>query len=339
MRKGGNIMYISELVNKYGRMYSPYLDELINHLPITQVALFKLYEDLEKVRDFTKEVIAKIELKPRKEELPSINSLDDALGKPELYDSCVEFIKREIDEKGIDKVIRNILNTYALGISSELFHPIIRVACAVEGYKMDKGLEEEVARALAYYVTAYREGKVFRRRIEGKSIFEEMENLISEPYINMIRSSNTSTDYKFNAILSEDGFENKGFIIDGLEENKIRLLIDLILPAFINSNDSIILHCICGLQSVITLKDYFDDFNKILDYVTSFIITYLLAVDKLDFRKDNKTILDFSWPYIICLSKDTTDIHTINLIYSCSELSKVYDTVWLKKAVKKRLFE
>jgi len=336
--KGEIFVYISELVNEYGRKYSPYMDSLVNHLPMTQLALFRLYEDYDKVRDFTEAIVDKVKIEPVKSEYLSVNSIEDTLGKPELYESCVRLIKREIEEKGVDAVVRNILNTYYLGISSDLFHPIIRLAYAVESYKLDEGLEEEVARALAYYVTAYREGKVFKREIHGYNILDEMEALVKDPYINMIRSSLATTGHKLNALYNYDEFQNKGFVIGGFEENKVRLLLNLILPAFVNSNDSVILHCISGLHSVVALREYFDDFNNILDIATSFIITHLLTVDRLDFANGSNTLLDFSWPHIICLSKDTTDIHTIKLTYSCSELGKVYDTVGLKKAVKRRLF-
>lgn len=331
-------MYISELVNEYGRKYSPYSDVLINHLPMTQLALFKLYEDYEKVKTFTESIVDKVKILPIKGESSVVNSIEDTLGKPDLYEACMELIKKEIGAKGVDAVVRNILNSYPLGLSSDMFHPIIRLACAMEGYKIDKALEEEVARALAYYITSYKEGKVFKREIRGYEILNEMEKLVTDPYINRVRKSQASATNKLIALYDDEEYQNKGFVIEGIEENKVRLLLNLILPAFLNSNDSVILHCISGLHAVVALRDYFDDYNSILDYVTSFIVSHMLTVDKLDFTTERTSLLDFSWPHIIGLSKDTTDIHTIKLTYSCSELGKVYDTVALKKAVKKRLF-
>jgi len=336
--RGERFVYISELVNEYGRKYSPYTDEVVNHLPMTQLALFRLYEDYDKVKDFTEVYADRIRIEPIIAEYPLVNSIEDTLGKPELYESCLALIKMEIAEKGVDKVVRNILNTYPLGLASDIFHPITRLAYAVEGYKLDKALEEEVARALAYYVTAYREGKVFKREVHGFDILDEMESLVSDPYIKMVRNSRTSVGHKLNALYKDDAYQYKGFVIEGIEENKVRLLLNLILSAFINSNDSVILHCISGLHSVVALRDYFDDFNSILDTMTSFIISHLLTVDKLDFTNGINTLLDFSWRNIISLSRDTTDMHTIKLTYSCSELGKVYDTVGLKKAVKRRIF-
>ncbi len=331
-------MNISGLINEYGRKYSPYMGDLVNHLPMIQIALFNLYGDLDKVKNFTEAYVEKEKIDLVKEEYPVVSSIEEALGNRELYESCLVLINKEIKEKGVEEVLRRILNTYPLGLSSGLFHTIIRVAYAVEGYKADKDLEEEVARALAYYITAYREGKVFTREIHGYDIIEEMEALINDPNISKIRNSEITMGQKLKTLYNDEEYLKTGFIIEGEEVNKVRFLLNLILPAFVNSNDMVILHCITGLHAVVALKDYFDDFDRILDIITSFIITHLLTVDKLDFTNGNNTFLDFSWPHIICLCKDETDVHTLKLTYSCYELGKTHDTVGLKKAIKKRVY-
>ena len=102
--------------------------------------------------------------------------------------------------------------------------------------------------------------------------------------------------------------------------------------------DVVTLHCITGLHAVVSLKDYFKDLNKAWDILTTAIITHLLTVEDLDFEVGRPWLLDFSWTNLIKMGAESTDDHVIKLTYSCSELSKHYDTIGLKKAIKKRLF-
>lgn len=339
MVKGGENMFLSQIVNNYGKMYSPYIRGKVNDLPMTQIALYKMSGDIEKVKNHTDLFLENVSFEPLKSDYPKVNSIDECLGRKELYGSCLDLMERKIDREGVDQVLHHVLNTYTLGLSSDLFHTIIRVAYALEGYKTEEELKDEVARSLAYYLTSYSEGKSFTREISGMDTFSEMTKIVENPYIDGIRKSNMPFGQKLNNIYRDREFTQKGFVIGGTEEDKVRFLLNFVLPAFTNSNDNVILHSITAIHAVVALKDYFDDFNNTLDILTSSIITHLMAMEKLDFTNRDRTLVDFSWRNIICMGMESPDIHTIKLTYSCSELGKRYEMVGLKKAVKKRIFQ
>ncbi|MFA5576780.1 MAG: hypothetical protein WC983_05840 [Tissierellaceae bacterium] len=332
-------MFLSQIVNDYGKMYSPYIRGQVNDLPMTQIALYKMSGDIEKVKNHTDLFLENVSFEPLKSDFPKVESIEECLGRKELYGSCLKLMESKIESEGVDQVLHYVLNTYTLGLSSDLFHTIIRVAYAMEGYKTEEELKDELARSLAYYLTSYSEGKSFTREISGLDTFSEMTRIVENPYIDGIRRSNIPFSQKLNSFYSDREFTQRGFVIGGNEEDKVRFLLNFVLPAFTNSNDNVILHSITAIHAVVALKGYFDDFNKALDILTSSIITHLMTVEKLDFTNRDRTLVDFSWRNIICMGMESPDLHTIKFTYSCSELGKQYEMVGLKKAVKKRIFQ
>ncbi len=331
-------MSISELVNDYGRKYSPYLGDLLNHLPMTQIALYKLTGDINRVISYTESYVEREDLEPLKTDYPEVSSFLECLGKRDLYEGCVDYALKELKEKGVEEVVRHVLSTYPLGLSSSIFHAIIRVSYAMEGYQIDEDLIEEVARALAFYVTAYREGRLFEREVRGLDIVKEMEELLETPRIKRIRESNASMGQKLKVLYSDQDYKSSGFIIEGGEEDKIRFLLNLVIPAYINSMDIVSLHCLLAVHAVYSLKYLCKDLDRALNVLTSSIITHLLTVENLSFNVDRKWLLDYSWSNLLSISVESNDDHVLKLAFSCSELAKTYDTIGLKKAIKRRIY-
>lgn len=330
-------MYISNIINDYGKEYRPYMRGLVNHLPMTQLALYKMTNDINRVRDFTESYVKKAKIDPVKIEFEKINSIEECLGNRELYEPCLELINKELEEKNIDEVISYVLNTYPLGMSSGLFHTLIRVAYAVEGYRIDRDLIQEVTRALAYYITAYREAKPFSRDIKAKDILKEMEGLVSNPHINDVLKTQNTMGQKIKALYNDEEYLNLGFRLRGTEDEKIRALLSIVLPAYINSDDIVVLHCITGIHALIVLKEYYNDFDKAIDILTSCFISHLLTLENIDYTNGKDRIVDLSWGNIISMAVESPDVHTIKLTYSCRELCNLYKMVELRTATKKRV--
>jgi hypothetical protein len=330
-------MSVGNLINEYGNKHSPYLKGLVNHLPMAQLALYKMSQDLEKVKDFTETYVKGVDIDPVKTDYIEINSIEECLGKRELYESCLDIIREEIKEKNIDEIIRYVLNAYPFGMSSGLFHTSIRLAYGVEGFKMEKELSEEVARALAYYITAYRKADIFERRINPTDILQELDRLINNEKIREILQSKATMGQKIKALYESEDYMKLGFLIDGDEDEKINALLQILLPTYINSGSIVILHCITGLHALLVLKEYYNDFDTALDIMTTCVITHLLTNENLMFTTEKDRIIDFSWNYILSMCVESTDVHTLKFAYSCRELYKRNKIIELKKAAKKRI--
>lgn len=333
-------MSISAIVNEYAKGYSPYMRGLVNHLPMGQLALYFMSNNLEKVKDYSKYSDERSDIDPIKNVGVLIKSIDDCLGQRDLYGPLLDYLDKRINEENVDEYISYVLNTFSLGMSSGLFHTIIRLAYAVEGYEEDKGLLDEVKRALSYYVTGSRKAGLFTRPIEAEKIVSEMKMLKESHELNSIISTQSSTGKKMKALYNSQRYVNDlGFIISGYEDDKIKALLDLIVAAYINSSgkgDILILHCITGLHALLVLKDYFNDFDQALDIMTTCIITHLMTLDNLILEDIEEKDVD-SFDNLIAKAVESRDVHTIKLTYTTNEIYRKYNRNDLKIAAYKRI--
>lgn len=325
-------MSIEQLINRDAEKYSPYVNGLVNHLPMGQLALYKLTDDIEKVEEYTKTYLKRANIDKVKEDYRKVDTIEECLGKRDLYEPCLELIREKLKDENLDELVSSVLSEYTLGLSSGLFHTIIRLAYAIEGYKIDKGLQSEVERALAYYITAYREGGLLKREISKENIMEEMNAIIENPEIQEIRALNISLGKKLKSFYDSEEFMNKGFKIKGSEDDKVKGILKVLIPAFYNSNNIVMLHTITGLQAVVTLKDYFSDYKKALDILTTTAITHILTQNDLYIIEVEDTKIDYTWKKMIEEISFSEDVHTIKFAYSSKKLDDLFNISELKYA-------
>ena len=330
-------MDIAHIINKYGEKYSPYRSGLVNHLPMSQFAMYKMTGSMKKVEALTKDQVEKGRIDLVREEYPECESLDKCLGNRDMYESVLDILKKDINEDNIEDYLKKILNENLLCMSSGLFHTLIRVYYAVEGYRMDKRLIEEVRRGLAYYLTACREGDIFQRKIDPDQAMEEMEKLISDETIQAILAQESTTGMKMKSLYENPHYMQSGFLIDGNKDQKVEALLSILLPAFISTGSIVVLHGITGLQALLGLEEYYEDFEQALDVFTSTVITHILTVGDLSLEIKPKDKIDFSWEYILSLGSGSHNPHNLKFTYSCHEISKKYPVRNLKRATLKRI--
>ncbi len=332
-----NKMSIASIINDYGKIYSPYHENLVNHLPMGQLAFYKLTQSLEKTKVYSEKFVQSSNINKVKTDYPKASSIDECLGQAHMYEACLDLITNGIKKTSINQYVYQILNRYELGISSGLFHTLIRVAYGVEGKFIDEDLTEELARALAYYVTGYKKANIFENSVKASDVPREMQNLIKNPHIrNKVRSQN-SLGQRLKKLYNDQIYLKVGFRIDGSEEEKVHSLLGILIPAYMNSNDIVVLHCITGLHGLIVLKDYYDDFNRALDIMTTCIISHLLTLDNINIVYKNGYSDDNSWNEIKKRGSDSSDVHTIKLTYSASQLYEKYSNPGLKSIVLNRI--
>lgn len=330
-------MSISKIINHYGEKYTPYIGGLVNHLPMGQLAIYKMTNDLEEVKYFTESFLERTSLIEVKDTYPKADKTEEILGDRQSYESCLELVRKEFNESNREEYIRYILNEYILGISSGLFHAIIRMAYSVEGTRLDSSLIQEVERGLAYYITSYRESQLFNRSIQGSNIKKEMTKLVNDDTIKDILLSQDSLGKKIKALYRENDFLNKGFTIQGTSDEKIRALLDLLVPAYYFSGNIVALHCITGLHAIIVLKDYFDDYSRALDIFTTSALTHLLTIDFQDYMREVTEIGHVSWEAVLSVGSEKMDVHAVKLSYSSFELYRLYGVHGLKEIAIKRI--
>ncbi len=330
-------MIIEDIINRTGKELSPYRGSLVNHVPMVQWAIYRLSGETKYVEEFNAKYIEKAKVDRVKKEYEDVNSLKEALGKRELYEGTVDFLNKELSAKDINELTRYILNKYPLGMSSGVFHTLIRVAYGVEGYREKDKLKEELIRGLSYYITAYREADLFKRKVLSKDIIGEIRTLSRMEYIKEILESYDSLGKRMRGLYNDGRYLEDGFIIEGNEEEKIRGLLDLLIPLFCKRNNIVLLHCITGLHALIILKECFEDFEKAIDIFTTCVITHIIASEFVDYPEMKEASTSFSWNYIIQKTLKSNDIHDIKLTYSALSLDRLYNIEQLKDVSIKRI--
>lgn len=312
-------MSIASIINDYGKIYSPYYGDLVNHLPMGQLAYYKLTQNLEKTKAYSEDFVQRSNINKIKTDYPKASSIEECLGKADMYEACLDLINNGVKKTSINQYVYQILNKYEMGMSSGLFHTLIRVAYGVEGKLLDEDLTDELARALAYYVTGFKRANIFENSVKEADVLREMENLIQNPHIKNTVATQNSLGQRLKTLYNDSVYLKVGFKIDGTEEEKVNRLLEILIPAYINSNDIVVLHCITGLHALIVLKDFYDDFNRALDIMTTCIISHLLTRDKLNI-KNYLNLNALSWEEIKRRGSESNDVHTVKLTYTTSDL-------------------
>ncbi|NBG88592.1 questin oxidase family protein [Isachenkonia alkalipeptolytica] len=326
-------MNLSQLINENGRKQSPYMEGLVNHLPMGQFALYQLTKDLSRVASYTEFYNDRFHVDPVSESFTPATSIHGCLGNREAYEACLALMEDEVKTHGSEAMIEKILNAYPLGMSSGLFHVTIRLAYGKEGASYDEALTEEISRALAYYVTAYRAVTPFHRKVPRDRLHENMNSLIKSPLVEKNLRQNSSLGKTMKTLYQSPAYRDQGFLIQGTVEEKVLGLLDLCLPAFDHTKSIVALHCITGLHALLVLKDYFQDFEKALDIYTTAVITHLLTIDGVAFPKPDHGPVLPSWGELIAKGASSKDVHTIKFTYTCHELYQRYSIEGLKQSL------
>lgn len=330
-------MSIGSIINDYGKKQSPYMGGLVNHLPMGQLAIYKMTEDLEAVKAYSEKFATTYRIDEVKTEYPKMESLEDCLGGRDLYESALDILKEEVGEEEKEKYIRDTLNRYKLGMSSGLFHVLIRLAYSVEGYEMDKELLSEVQRALSYYITAYREARVFKRKIQGQNILAEMEKLSKDENVLKTLRGKNSLGQKMKSLYEDEYYLSSGFVVEGSQEEKIESILKLAVAAYANTGSIVALHCITGTHALLVLREYYKDFSEAIDIFTTCVITHLIAGDILEYDGSYATEISLSWSEILRRGAESLDVHAVKLAYSAHELYAEYGLEELKYVAIKRI--
>ncbi len=317
-------MKLSDIVNSYGEMYSPYQGNFVNHLPMGQLAIYKLTKSLDKVSSYSKMYIENADINKVSESFQEVDNLEETLGKRDLYESALNILKKEMTHDNVNYYIKKMLNEYALGMSSGLFHVLIRLAYAYEGYQIDSGYLPELRRAVAYYITAYREAGKFNRSINGKDIIDEAKNLYNNESVKKILSQKDSMGQKMKALYDDDEYMEKGFIVEGDTDKKLEAVLNLSLNAYLNSESIVALHCITGTHALIVLKEFQKDFNKNIDILTTCIITHLIASEIGEYEMPDYDFDSLTWDELHEEIEKVNDVHAVKLSYTAHILNIIF---------------
>lgn len=131
-----------------GQAYGPvYRGRLANHLPMALIALDRLGADADKQGRFFLHYSARLE------PVAATAGVADpraCLGTGTGFAAVERYFRQRVGQAGSHEVVREWLPVLLPGVAASAFHALIRLA-----YALDAGIEDEVAAALAYWVTEH----------------------------------------------------------------------------------------------------------------------------------------------------------------------------------------
>lgn len=285
-------MDISHIIQEDGAYWPFYGPGYTNHLPMAQCALYFLGADEEQIRSFTKAYLSEITLQlvhsPRE-----VHHINDHLGKREYYEAYVSYFKHNLSVSTQEQVVSDTLNYLLLGISSALYHGLIRIHYAVL-LKDD----DELARALASLACSYEPIEFNGEIILPEQLYDEISRYI----------------------LERQGL----FYLEGNINHKIEAILEGLLQLYIKTGSFIVLHTLTGFEALLSLRAYFDNFTHVVDVYMVSTLRVLLRITEEDYH-DLKIDEIWEWDRIIDFVKACHHPHTIKFIYSLKKLSQHYD--------------
>lgn len=297
-------MDINAIINRNGHFWPFYGPGYTNHLPMAQYALYLLGASEDQIKAFEVSYLKETDLQVVHTKL-EVDHLQAHLGVREAYEAYVDFFMKEIDDKPISLVVSETLNALVFGLSSALFHGLIRI-----NYAVVKNDHHEVARALASLACSF-EPITF----DGEIIVPDQLNEEITRYIK----------------------ERKGmFYLRGNINEKIEATLQGLLALYLKTGSFIVLHTITGFEALLGLRVYFDDFTHVLDIFIVSVLRALLRIRSEDYRQIHLE-REWTWDELVEATLNVKNAHTIKFVYSLKKLKTHYDLPELRTAASIKL--
>lgn len=312
---------ISDVIRKYNDRDSLYGNKLTNHLNMGLYALYKMGATEKRLHDFAESYISNTELPP----LPPVkakiseDNFYEFVGIDGYYSSFIPFFEKELKNTDSDIVLKKYVNILIKGAAGGAFHGLIRLAYAYELHEID-----ELAKALAYFAEAYQEFPISDERRETMEPIDGISALSKNVYFQKF-------DFNRPLIIGRmlDIYEDPEFskVITHISDEYCtsEYFSDLLLELYDRTGDFTILHGFTSTHALRILKPFITDYKSILKQQW-FLLQLAYLSTKCTIIKEI-TNLDSvkSWQDIFKDTCKSEDVHTLKLVYSLFEQSKLPD--------------
>ena len=279
-------------------------NDLTNHLPMALIALEKIGAQSSQLKNFYNQYIAR--LTPMKD-LTDIQYEPDQLifGNRDSFPQFYIFYLRELKEAGIKKTLLNHLPQLIKGLGTSAFHGIIRLAFAVESE-----IIEEIAISLAYWSSDF-VGFGSIGPISSKSMNEILE--ASLPVMKEYRFIQGNITQRMKQV---DQFAPIQTLLVQPERISLNDLALLVIITFKITENFTILHGVTSCQALRSLLPYINDKETALRYYWESLHRAILTTVH-DYHEQRKIDYSDSIKDIMKYACNSSDAHTIKLLYSC----------------------
>jgi hypothetical protein len=303
-----------------------YGNRLANHLPMALLALDQLGAGPAILRRFAGDYGRKL--------LPAAvagSELDphDYLGSSGDYPRFVRFFEDRIREAGAEAVLHDWVPVLIPGLAASAFHAMIRLAYAIEG-----GLEDEIARALAYWAGEYASLPMSLDPADA-SLDEIAERLRARTAHHVFKPGiiiDRMQEIAWHPALA-------GAAVQPAVPPSLREIACFALQAYGRREDFTLLHIVTGCHAFRIVQAYTNDKAMARRYLWQAALAAWLTVGPAPAGRKVDTAQDASKPEerdIAARAVLSSDDHVIKLCYSALCEHREYgDPAYLRAALRK----
>jgi hypothetical protein len=311
---------LNHLLSESRNFGCEYQDALSNHLPMALIALNRIGASDDQLSKFYSSYVPV--LKRQEADGLKIDNLNWTyfLGQHIYNSSYRDFFLSEIGQIGIDQVVSKYLPVLVPGLSGGAFHPLIRLAYAIEIKS-----EWETAEALASWAMAYQElGKINGSKnqppIKLLESFKILSAVVAKNPIS-IRGDNV---FSYLKSVGDSEVFSHFFVNLNLDQISLSEIADLTIKLYLSTQDSFTaLHCVTATHAMRVMSPYLHG-NEALKYLWQSVCS-VYVVTKCVVINENPDIKNLSsWENIFEVARDHENDHVIKFSYTTHEEFLIY---------------
>lgn len=328
-------MTLEELLEKNRTFFPTFGPGFANHCSMGLLALLRTGADDERLNEFALKSFGHLEPIPAPSIKISGANFNMEMGRIQSFPAYLLYFKElhALNGSGgsVDKIVRDYLPLLMPGLAGGAFHPLIRLAYAIE-----LADEAETIYSLAYFAAS--NGVLGAPPLSGERKFDPLS------FLAVIRN-NQQMRLKENSGLIYDRLEKAaalpGFteMVNGinLSESDLPEIAKVVLEIYLSKENITTLHAVTGVHAFRLMMPYMEKTKTAILFLWRAVCALYISVGAprlLDSKADNPS----EWEEIKKEAVRSQDVHTIKFVYSCIEEERLYNNLSYKIAVSRKVF-
>jgi hypothetical protein len=302
------------------RKYSAeYNDKLSNHLPMALIALDRIGASSEQLQKFYDKYCSRLSLQTSSATLITKNNWDSFLGQHIYNSEYRDYFLKEIETKGKKQTLFEYLPKLISGLSGGAFHPLIRLAYALEVEN-----DWEIAESLASWCIAYQSLGEIKQTDNKESDLTLILEKISQDKIN--KSANISGPNIFVRMQQATMILNINQLVAQTEINQSSLkdIANISLKIYGDSDDDFTaLHCVTTAHAARIILPFIENSESFLQYLWQGITAAYATIDSLE--QPHSKSEEFTWEQIFSKARTSLNDHVIKFCYTAHQEELYYN--------------
>ena len=328
-------MTLEKLLKKNRTYFPTFGPGFANHCSMGLVALMKTGADDKRLNEFALKSSDHLEPIPATKIKISRANFDMEMGKIQSFPAYLLYFNELFAHNGsgesVDKIVRDNLSLLMPGLAGGAFHPLIRLAYAIE-----LADEAEAIYSLAYFAAS--NGPLGGPLQSGEREFDPYSSLAvirNDPQMRLKAEGGMIYD-RLEKAAALPGFTE---MVNGIDLNESHLpeIAKTVLAVYLSKENITTLHAVTGTHAFRLMMPYMEQTKSAILFLWRAVCALYISVGAprlLDGKADNPP----QWEEIKKEAVRSLDVHTIKFVYSCIEEERLYNDPGYRFAAARKVF-